>query len=396
MPHNISAISKVDCGPEEVSVLSCAAAGKQTLIVPDKDADGLAAGAIIRKPLILLGLDSKLISCYTMTKNSLLHYGDSRANMEAYNPSYIIVLDQGSWKSEPVVDSPHRALVIDQHLAEDDDHPKGAILVTANKCPPIATSWLLTYLICRDLHDGVEESCGWLCVMGTHGDLGKATKWRSPFPNMEATFGTHTRTTINNSAKLTNAPRRTAAYDVPRAWKILIKASSPIELVKNKFLKEARAKVIHEMKRADRVVPLFSADKKIAVIRIRSKAQIHALIAERQTRQLFSRDLQVVMIANEGYARGIVNYSCRVPTCARGRDPPVNIPEILSRAADGADDDTLRERLGPRFAVGHKNASGGMIPQAAFEDFLEAIGVSSDKKPSPSPKKSPKSSTNQE
>ncbi|RBA22048.1 hypothetical protein FPRO05_00395 [Fusarium proliferatum] len=361
MPHNISAISKVDCGPEEVSVLSCAAAGKQTLIVPDKDADGLAAGATIRKPLILLGLDSKLISCYTMTKNSLLHYGDSRANMEAYNPSYIIVLDQGSWKSEPVVDSPHRALVIDQHLAEDDDHPKGAILVTANKCPPIATSWLLTYLICRDLHDGVEESCGWLCVMGTHGDLGKATKWRSPFPNMEATFGTHTRTTINNSAKLTNAPRRTAAYDVPRAWKILIKASSPIELVKNKFLKEARAKVIHEMKRADRVVPLFSADKRIAVIRIKSKAQIHALIAERQ-----------------------------------GRDPPVNIPEILSRAADGADDDTLRERLGPRFAVGHKNASGEMIPQAAFEDFLEAIGVSSDKKPSPSPKKSPKSSTNQE
>ncbi|KLP05026.1 uncharacterized protein FFB20_02273 [Fusarium fujikuroi] len=51
----------------------CAAAGKQTLIVPDKDADGLAAGAIIRKTLILLGLDSKLISCYTMNKNSLLH-----------------------------------------------------------------------------------------------------------------------------------------------------------------------------------------------------------------------------------------------------------------------------------------------------------------------------------
>ncbi|KAF5693973.1 dhh family, partial [Fusarium mundagurra] len=211
----------------------CAAAGKRTLIVPDKDADGLAAGAIIRKTLILLGLHPKLISCYTMNKNSLLHYGDSRANMEAYNPSYIIVLDQGSWKSEPVIDSPHRALVIDHHLAEDDDHPKGAILVTANKCPPIATSSLLTYLICRDLHERVEESCGWLCVMGTHGDLGNAIRWRPPFPNMQATFGTHTRTTINNSAKLINAPRRTADYDVPRAWQILIKASSPIELVKN-------------------------------------------------------------------------------------------------------------------------------------------------------------------
>ncbi|KAF5230033.1 hypothetical protein FANTH_14005 [Fusarium anthophilum] len=377
-------------------IRECAAAGKQTLIVPDKDADGLAAGAIIRRTLILLGLDSKLISCYTMNKNSLLHYMDSRRNMEAYKPSYIIVLDQGSQKSEPVIDSPHRALVIDHHLAEDDDHPEGAILVTANKCPPIATSSLLTYLICRDLHEGVEEACGWLCVMGTHGDLGNAIRWRSPFPNMQATFETHTKKTINNSVKLINAPRRTARYDVPRAWEILIKASSPIELVKNRFLKEARAEVLVEMKKAGHMVPKFSADKKIAVIRINSKAQIHAVIAARQARQLSSRELQVVMVANEGYTRGVVNYSCRVPTCARGRDPPVNIPEILIRAAEGADDDTLIERLGPRFAGGHKNASGGMIPQAEFEEFLEVIGVSRDGKPSPSPKKSPKGSANQD
>ncbi|TXC02346.1 hypothetical protein FocTR4_00015331 [Fusarium oxysporum f. sp. cubense] len=342
-------------------IRECAAASKRTLIVPDKDADGLAAGAIIRKTLILLGLDPKLISGYTMNKNSSLNYRDSRTNMEAYKPSYIIVLDQGSWKSEPVIDSPHRALVIDHHIAENDDHPEGAILVTANKCPPIATSSLLTYLICRDLQEGVEEACG--C-----------------------------------SAMFINAPRRTAAYDVPRAWKTLIEASSPRDLVKNRFLKEARAQVIFEMKRAGRVVPKFSADKKIAVIRINSKAQIHAVIATRQARELFSRELQVVMVANEGYARGVVNYSCRVPTCARGRDPPVNIPEILVQAADRADDKTLRERLGPRFAVGHKNASGGMIPQAEFEEFLEVIGVESVNKkpsPSPSPKKSPKGSANQ-
>ncbi|KAK2124937.1 hypothetical protein NOF04DRAFT_1417487 [Fusarium oxysporum II5] len=365
-------------------IRECAAASKRTLIVPDKDADGLAAGAIIRKTLILLGLDPKLISGYTMNKNSSLNYRDSRTNMEAYKPSYIIVLDQGSWKSEPVIDSPHRALVIDHHIAENDDHPEGAILVTANKCPPIATSSLLTYLICRDLQEGVEEACGWLC--------------RSPFPNMEATFKTHTRRSINSSAMFINAPRRTAAYDVPRAWKTLIEASSPRDLVKNRFLKEARAQVIFEMKRAGRVVPKFSADKKIAVIRINSKAQIHAVIATRQARELFSRELQVVMVANEGYARGVVNYSCRVPTCARGRDPPVNIPEILVQAADRADDKTLRERLGPRFAVGHKNASGGMIPQAEFEEFLEVIGVESVNKkpsPSPSPKKSPKGSANQ-
>ncbi|KAF4501229.1 single-stranded-DNA-specific exonuclease [Fusarium agapanthi] len=252
-------------------IRECAAAGKQTLIVPDKDADGLAAGAIIRKTLILLGLDCKLISCYTMNKNSLLHYMDSRTNIEAYKPSYIIVLDQGS------------------------------------ACDRLTPS------------------------------------------------------------RLINAPRRTAPYDVPRAWKILIKASSPIELVKDRFLKEARAEVIVEMKKAGRVVSKFSADKKIAVIRINSKAQIHAVIAARQARQLSSRELQVVMVANEGYAQGVVNYSCRVPTCARGRDPPVNIPETLIRAAEGADDDTLIERLGPRFAGGHKNASGGMIPQAEFE-----------------------------
>ncbi|KAF4952266.1 hypothetical protein FGADI_6887 [Fusarium gaditjirri] len=378
-------------------IRECATAGQRTLIVPDKDADGLAAGAIVRKTLILLGLDPKLISGYTMNKNRRLNDKDSRTNMEAYRPSYIIILDQGSLKSEPVIDSPHRALVIDHHLAEYDDHPDGAIFVTANKCPPVATSSLLTYLICRDLHEGVEEACGWLCVMGTHGDLGNAIRWRLPFPNMQATFGTHNKRTINHSTKLINAPRRTAAYDVARAWKTLIEASSPIDLVKNSFLKEARAKVTTAMKTAGRVVAKFSADKKIAVIRINSKAQIHAVIATRKTRELYSRELEVVMVANEGYAPGVVNYSCRVPTCARGRDPPVNIPEILSQAADRANDKTLRERLGPRFAVGHKNASGGMVPRAEFEELMEVIGVESvDKKPSPSPKKPPESPANQD
>jgi hypothetical protein len=348
----------------------------------------------MRETLILLGLNSKLISAYTMEKNRNVHDEDSRKDIASYKPSFIIILDQGSWKSPPVIDRPHRALVIDHHLADDDDHPEGAILVTANKCPPIATSSLLTYLICRDLHEGVEEACGWLCVLGTHADLGNSIKWSQPFPDMRATFRTHNKRSINLAAAFINAPRRTEAYDVPRAWKTLIEASSTRDLVKNKFLQAARVEVMREVKSAGRVEPKFSADKRIAVFRIKSKAQIHAVIATRQARHLSRKNLEVVMVANEGYAPGIVNYSCRVPLCARGRDPPVNIPDILGKAADRAEDKTLRTRMGPNFARGHTNASGGKIPEAEFKEFMELIGVG--KKPSRSPKKPPKGPENQD
>lgn len=354
--------------------------------MPDKDADGLTSGAILQKTLVLLGLDVSLISAHLLQKGSNIHDGTEREAMSSHNPDYIFVLDQGSRKSPPVIERPHKALVIDHHHALDDDFPEGSKHVTACDSPPVATSSLLTYLICRDLHDDVPKECDWLCAMGTHGDLGNTLKWEPPFPDMRDTFKKYTKKAINDAVSLINAPRRTATYGVPAAWAALMAASSPSTLLRNKDLLAARADVNAEVERCTHTAPKFSSDAKIAVFRISSAAQVHPVIATRWAGHLQSAKLEVVMVANEGYLPGMVNFSCRVPRVARAREPSVNIIEVLKGIADRASDETLRERLGESFARGHKEASGGIVPTREFEELLEVMEVG--KKPEgTSPKK---------
>ncbi|KAL0942062.1 single-stranded-dna-specific exonuclease [Colletotrichum truncatum] len=356
-------------------IRECVAAGKPTLIVPDKDADGLTSGVILHRTLVLLGLDPSLISAYLPSKGTNIHDPSSREGMSAHKPSYIFVLDQGSRSSPPLIDAPHRGIVIDHHHALENDHPKDSLHVTACDSPPVATSSLLTYLICRDLHDGVEEACDWLCVMGTHGDLGNTLKWEPPFPDMKPTFKKYTKKALNDAVSLINAPRRTSKYDVPGAWAALLASNSPKELLSNRTLLAARAEVNAEVERCTHTPPKFSSDGRVAVFRINSQAQVHPVIATRWAGHLSSSKLEVVLVANEGYLPDMVNFSCRIPRSARAKDPPVNIIEVLKGVAASAEDPTLRERLGTSFARGHKEASGGIVPKAEFEELMAAMEV---------------------
>ena len=112
-----------------------------------------------------------------------------------------------------------------------------------------------------------------------------------------------------------------------------------------------------------------------------------------QAGHLKSKALEIVMVANYGYLPGKVNFSCRIARCARGRDPPVNIIESLKAVAD-LDTSDLVERLGPNFARGHKEASGGIVNTVEFEELcaLMKVGEKPDKADvDPPPKKSEKS-----
>lgn len=94
------------------------------------------------------------------------------------------------------------------------------------------------------------------------------------------------------------------------------------------------------------------------------------------------------MVANYGYLPGKVNFSCRIARCARGRDPPVNIIDSLKGVAD-LDTTDLVERLGENFARGHKEASGGIVNIAEFEELcvLMKVGEKPEKAEGQSPKK---------
>lgn len=133
------------------------------------------------------------------------------------------------------------------------------------------------------------------CAIGTHGDLGGSVKWQPPFPDMASTFKTHSKKAINDAVALVNAPRRTATFDVISAWTALLSTSTPKEILANKRLQEARAEIGLEVERNTHAPPKFSKDGKVAVLRIRSAAQVHPVIATRWAGFLKSKALEIIM-----------------------------------------------------------------------------------------------------
>ena len=346
---------------------------KKTLIVPDKDADGLSAGVILYRTLMALGVDQSLLDVHLFQKGTNIHEDAERAAMAAKKPAYIVVLDQGSRKAPPVVDDPSiKSLILDHHLS--DAFPENASVVSACHYPPVATTALLTYEICKTLEPSIAEACAYLACTGTHGDLGNTLKWLPPFPDMKETFKTYSKKSINDAVSLLNAPRRTSKYDVITAWEALLQSKDPKDLLKNGRLQAARSEINEEVEMNTHTPPKFSGDGRIAVLRIDSKAQVHPVIATRWAGYLNSKALEIVMCANFGYLPGMVNFSCRIARCARGKDPPVNIIESLQAAAD-LSTDGLRDRMGESFARGHKEASGGIVSTETFEELMNLLKV---------------------
>lgn len=298
-----------------------------------------------------------------------------------YDPSYLIVLDQGSRAAPPLIDNPTtRSLILDHHLS--NAFPENALVLSACHYPPVATTSLLTYLICAPLHPSAtsfEASCAYLACIGTHGDLGNTLKWLPPFPDLTPTLKQHKKKAVNDAVSLINAPRRTARYDVLSAWSALLASTSPKDLLTNRRLLEARAEISEEVERNTHTPPKFTPDGRIAVLRINTPAQVHPVIATRWAGYLNSKALEIVMVANSGYLPGMVNFSCRIARCARARaaqegGKEVNIIESLKGVA-GLSTDGLEERLGESFARGHKEASGGIVPVTAFEELMSLLRV---------------------
>lgn len=373
-------------------ILLSAESKQRTLIVPDKDADGLTSGMILYKTLVLLGLPAELITAHFLEKGETVHSVSESERMASSDPGYIFVLDQGSRASDSLISKPHTALVIDHHHATEDDFPKDAHHVNASAYPPVATSSLLTYEICKPLHAAVASQTAWLCCIGTQGDLGSSIIWGPPFPDMSATHKQYTKKAINDAVSMLNAPRRTATFDVKTAWDALLKASEsdggPKAVARDPRLQEARAEINAEVERCTHTAPKFSKDGRVAVFRINSEAQVHPLIATRWANHLNSKALEVVMCANSGHLPDKVNFSCRVSRMARARrsaagEEDVNIIEMLKEYAKQHESGDLIDRMGESFARGHRQASGGIVAAREFEDLMSVMRVG--EKPDPKP-----------
>ena len=224
---------------------------------------------------------------------------------------------------------------------------------------------------------------------------------------MAPTLKKYTKKALNDVVSYVNAPRRTATYDVSSAFDALLTAVHPKDVLKHSRLLAARQEVNAEVERCTHTAPKFSQDGKVAVFRIKSEAQVHPVIATRWAGHLQSKALEIVMVANEGYLPNKVNFSCRVPRCAKSRDPPVDIIQSLKDYAslklvkneDDADaslpsesEIPLLERLGDDFARGHVQASGGIVDVEQFEELMRLmrVGEKKDKTQGASPQKGKK------
>lgn len=369
-------------------ILECAASGSVAVIVPDKDADGLSAGVILWKTLRHLGLPDASLCGHILEKGENVHSPSEGARIAALQPSYIFVLDQGSRGSPPIVaDSNVTTLIIDHHYAPSStDFPEGSHHVNACMCPPVATTALLAFEICKPLlpDEVVEQELAWLCALGTHGDLGNTFKWEPPFPDMKAMFKRNSKKAITDAVGAINAPRRTAKYNVRGAWEALLAAAGPSELMANPALREARDEIAAEIERCTHAAPKFSRDSTIALLRISSAAQVHPVIATRWAGFLKSAKLRIVMVANDGHLPDKVNFSCRIARCARTRTPAddVDIIATLKEIAAQSPSGTLLERMGDNFARGHVQASGGIVGVQEFEELVECMGIGEGVRPS--------------
>ncbi|KIO24887.1 hypothetical protein M407DRAFT_76368 [Tulasnella calospora MUT 4182] len=382
-----------------------ARAGGRTILVPDKDADGLCGASIIYRTLVHLGHSPEDISTHLLQKGNNVHEPAEHAVIRSLGARYVIVVDQGSRGTRVTAeDDPAEVLIVDHHFS--NEFPPGATVVNASHHEPVATSSLLAFIICQPLHRRVSESCDWLACMGTIGDLGSTFKWDPPFPDMSTVFKRYTKKSMTEAVSLINAPRRTATFDVISAWTAVNSANSPEDIISpssqtSQRLFDARREINLEVERCSHTAPQFSSDGKVALLRMRSAAQVHSVVATRWAGHLKSSALEIVMVANEGYLPGLVNFSCRIARCAYARAgktnsssaPPVDIIELLKYYADrdqpAEGQLPLRQRIGDNFARGHKQASGGIVTTEHFEEFctLMEIGVKKEGSGSRSPRK---------
>ncbi|KAG7529431.1 hypothetical protein FFLO_05659 [Filobasidium floriforme] len=362
-----------------------AANKRKVLLVPDKDADGLSAGYVLHKTLELLGLPADHIYVHVLSKGTNVH---SEAEVNAMERMVdengierVVVLDQGSRPGKIVGNLPDGGkalLLIDHHQSEE--FPPDAVVLTACHTSPIATTSLLTYMTCLPLHSNVQEACDWAALMGYIGDLGTGTKWgQAPWPaHIAVCSRRYGGKTIADAVGAVNAPRRTAEYNVKKAWDILLAASEPKEVALNAWLKLCRLDVNDEIEKWARVPPRFSADGRVALLRVDSGFQIHPVIATRWAGTLRNaKTMLMTMCANTGFNPDPtkVSFSCRVSSGLRHL-PDEERPNLIALLKEYGDSvEGFRERVGDDFARGHKEATGGIIHKDEFEKLIVAMGI---------------------
>lgn len=322
------------------------APGGPILILGHFDADGLAATAILARAL---GRAGRQVETRIVGKGENPWSADLRAELaQRMGLAGLIATDLGIGEGDVVPGLP--TLLIDHHVPRGT--PGGAHIISGHGAVPEPTSALLAYHCAAAL--GPAEDFLWLAALGLIGDMAG-----EGFPELAEAQKIYGKTALKDAVSLVNAPRRTAAADARPALALLMECDSPKELLRGgrpetQLLHAAKAEVAAALEAARRVPPQVRGD--VAMIRFASPCQIHPLVAQSWRGRLRGK---IVLAVNTGYRPGWVHFAAR---SGSGTDL---IAFLAQRRPPGA---------GTEYGGGHRQASGGALRPADWNNFAASIG----------------------
>lgn len=319
----------------------------RVVIFHDSDADGVTSGVVLYRTLERLGFTSLVLAAPTRERDAWSQ--SNRAIVAAHAPHTLFVLDLGSRDEAPHDGA--RTMFIDHH--RPDGLPPGASLISAYEWDPIPNTSLIVFDVCSPLVD--VGDLDWIAAIGAVSDVGE----RAPFPLLTAVRQRHRMSDLKEATTLINAARRASRYQPETAVQALLDHVDARELVTSSSaavaaLREAREEVKRELGEAKKSAPKFAGN--VALIRVHSPVQVHPVIAQIWRSRL---PKYIVIVANDGYIPGRVNFSMRTAT-------GINLLDFL-RGID------LGEGEGS-YARGHDQATGGSLPLDRWNMLLGALG----------------------
>jgi single-stranded DNA-specific DHH superfamily exonuclease len=311
---------------------------ERIVVLHDFDADGVTAGVVLQRALERAGFSDIV---------RVIPDRQRRASVAAFDPRALFVLDLGTQMET----NGAAACIIDHHRPEGV--PEGALLITGYERDPIPNTSLMTYELCAEIAD--VRDLDWIAAIGVLSDLGE----RAPFPLIAEVRERYSMKDLKEATALVNAARRASDYRPDIAARTLLGHDTPRELVQSTsddvaWLREARAEVQREMAEAKKAAPKFAGN--VALIRVTSKCQVHPVIAQIWRTRL---PKYIVMVANDGYVTGRVNFSMRSAA-------NVNLLDFLGAIDLGEGDGS--------YAHGHDQATGGSLPLEQWERLLAKLG----------------------
>ena len=317
----------------------------RVLVFHDSDADGVTSGVVLQRALERLGFTQAGRGMPTRERDAWSEV--NRRLITGARAHTMFLLDLGSRGEE--LARGVRCCVVDHH--RPDGVPPGAVLITAYAWDPIPNTSLLVYDLCAPLVDIADLD--WIAAIGALSDVGE----RAPFPLLAAVKQRYAMSDLKEATALVNAARRASEYQPETAARALLGHASARELVRSDSpdvaaLRAARQEVQREMAEAKKAAPKFAGQ--VALVRVRSRCQVHPVIAQIWRTRL---PKYIVIVANDGYLPGRVNFSAR---SASG----VNLIDFLR--ANGLD------------ARGHDQATGGSLPSGEWHALLARLGFHDD------------------